>query len=498
MTTPPLLPAGRRSIATLLTAAALVVLLIGGPAAAADKPNPGIAKLQQKWTGDFKAMAERGIIRALVVYSKTFYFLDGATQRGLSYDALQEFEKYVNKQLGTKTVKVKVVITPVRRDKLLPALVEGRGDIAVANLTITEQRKRQVDFSIPAATGVDEIVVTGAKGPKLTAVDDLAGQTIHARPSSSYYGSLKRVNAQFAQKGLKPIDIVDADELLEDEDLLEMVNAGLIPAIVIDRHKADFWGDIFEDIRLHPTITVNSGGAIGWAFRKNSPELKAMVDGFLKKNKKGTLMGNILIKRYLKDNKWARNALSPKELERFHATIELFQKYAGKYNFDWLMVAAQAYQESRIDQSKRSHAGAIGVMQLLPSTAKDPNVGIPDIDKIEPNIHAGVKYLNFLHKRYFDDDAVDRLNQGLFSFAAYNAGPARVAQLRKDAAKMGLDPNKWFGNVEIAAAKRIGRETVQYVSNIYKYYIAYRLVGNKLAAKEKLLDEKAGGKKGAQ
>lgn len=149
---------------------------------------------------------------------------------------------------------------------------------------------------------------------------------------------------------------------------------------------------------------------------------------------------------------------------------------AGQYKFDWLMLAALAFQESGIDQSKKSHVGAVGIMQVMPSTAKNKNVGIPNIEEIEANIHAGTKYLRFMMDRYFDDPEIDTLNRGLFSFAAYNAGPVKVSKLRKEAAKMGLDPNVWFRNVEIVAAKRIGRETVQYVSNIFKYYLAYRYI----------------------
>jgi membrane-bound lytic murein transglycosylase MltF len=195
-------------------------------------------------------------------------------------------------------------------------------------------------------------------------------------------------------------------------------------------------------------------------------------------------MGNILFKRYLKSTKWVRNSLSDEEFQRFKDAVQFFKKYAGKYDFDWLVVAALAYQESRIDQSKRSPAGAIGVMQLLPSTAADPNVGIHNIEKIENNIHAGVKYLRFMIDRYYAKEPMDSLNKLLFAFASYNAGPAKVAKLRKEAGEMGLNPNIWFRNVEIVAAKRIGRETVQYVSNIYKYYVAYRLIVDKRALKK--------------
>jgi membrane-bound lytic murein transglycosylase MltF len=295
------------------------------------------------------------------------------------------------------------------------------------------------------------------------------------RPSSSYYEHLVRLNKSFEEKGKPPIKIIEASEYMEDSDLLEMVNAGLIPMIVVDDHKARFWVQIFDKVKLHPEIAINTGGNIGWAMRKDSPKLKKILNEFVGKNRKGTLLGNILFKRYLENNKWARNALGPEEQEKFQAISKLFEKYSRQYDFDYLMMVALAFQESQLDHSSVSHVGAVGIMQMLPSTAADKNVDIPDIKELENNIHAGIKYLRFLRDRYFSDPAIDPLNQNLLAFAAYNAGPARVSRLRKQTAKAGFDANVWFGNVEILAAKKIGRETVQYVSNIYKYYIAYRL-----------------------
>ncbi|MDX1431005.1 MAG: lytic transglycosylase F [Gammaproteobacteria bacterium] len=460
--------------------------------AASGGGTDGAALLNQPWTGDFDGMVERHRIRALVVYSKTFYFLDGATQRGATYEFLKAFEKHVNQHLKKETLKVEVVFIPVTRDQLFPALVEGRGDIAASNLTVTPDREKIVDFSDPVASNVSEIVVTGPSGPKLSSVDDLAGQEIHVRESSSYYESLVRLNAAFARAGKPAVEIVLADERLEDEDLLEMLNADLIPMIVIDRHKGEFWAQIFEGITLHPDITVRTGGNIAWAYRKNSPKLEKIVNEFVAKNRQGTLLGNVLLKRYLKNASYVKNSLAGEELDKFHQMVEYFKKYSGQYGFDWLLMIAVGYQESHLDQSRRSPAGAVGVMQMLPSTAKDPVVGIPDIEKLEPNIHAGVKYLHYIHDRYFSDAAIDTLNQWLFTFASYNAGPAKVASLRKEATKMGLDPNEWFGNVEVVAAKRIGRETVQYVSNIYKYYIAYKLLLEQ-SKKRRAVKEKVSG-----
>ncbi|WP_282608761.1 lytic transglycosylase F [Pelagibius sp. Alg239-R121] len=436
----------------------------------------GEAELVETWTGDFDGMVERNRIRALVPYNKAYYFLDRGRQLGLAYEMLTAFENRINKDLKRRTVKVQVVFVPVPRDELIDGLIAGRGDIAVGNLTITPEREQLVDFSVPLLTGVDEILVTGPDLPTPDGLEALSGQPLHLRPSSSYYQSVRRLNETLEAKGIRPIKVVDANENLEDSDLLEMVNAGLLPMAIVDGHKAEFWAQTFKELQLHPDLAVSSGGEIGWAFRKDSPKLKDVVNRFVKKNRKGTVLGNILFKRYLEDTRYVRNALDPIELEKFNATVKFLRKYAGEYGLDWLLVGALGYQESSLDQSKRSDAGAIGVMQLLPSTASDPVVGITNIEELEPNIHAGVKYLHFLHDRYFKVDDIDLFNQWLFAAAAYNAGPAKVSKLRKEARSAGLDPNKWFRNVELIAAKRIGRETVQYVSNIFKYYIAYKLI----------------------
>lgn len=463
----------------------LLVALGGLPSSVTAKTGGHVVEslVNEKWLGDFDGMVERRTIRVLVVPSKTFYFVDRGRQRGMTYDALVEFEKFVNRKLKTKTLKIHVVPIPVRRDKLMSGLESGLGDIAAANLTITDARKQVVDFSNPFGSGAKEVLVTGPSAPPISSTDDLAGKEIHVRFSSSYHESLVALNRQFEKSGRSPIRLTAASEVFEDEDLLELLQAGVIPMIVMDNHKAQFWQQIFDNIKVHGNIHVRSGGQIAWAFRKNSPRLKSIVNEFAKGHKKGTLMGNILLKRYLRDTRYIKNSLSAKELGKFETMVGLFKKFADEYRFDHLMIGAQAYQESGLDHSRRSSAGAIGVMQLLPSTAADPNVDIPDILKLDRNIHAGTKYMRFIIDRYFNDPAMDAVNQVLFGFAAYNAGPARVAKLRRKAAQAGFDPNRWFQNVEVIAAREIGRETVQYVSNIYKYYAAYSMVREQLVAK---------------
>jgi membrane-bound lytic murein transglycosylase MltF len=423
-----------------------------------------------RYTGDLDELAKRRIIRMLVVSSPMFYFLDGARQRGVTYEGAKEFEKFLNKKLGTGKFPVHIVLMPVGRSELITGLVEGRGDISAANLTATPERSKLVDFTRPVYPNVSEIIVTGPSAPKLSSIDDLAGREVHVRASSSYYESLKRLKEIFRESGKPDIVLVPADENLEDEDILEMVNADLIQISVIDSHKADFWQDIFDKIRVRPDLVVNSGGNIAWALRKESPKLRKLLDEFIARHAKGTLFGNIMLKRYLRDNKWVRNPLAQQERKKFLRVVDLFKKYGDQYDLPHLLATAQAYQESHLNQNLRSSAGAVGVMQIKPETAAGSPINIPDIEKLENNVHAGVKYLRFITDTYLKDESMTEMDRTLLAFASYNAGPNRIARLRKKAAARGLDPNRWFQSVELLAP----RETVQYVSNIYKYYLAYK------------------------
>ena len=443
------------------------------PEAAEAQPPEVVERVMQPWTGDFDGMAKRRIIRVLLAYGRNSYFIDRGQQRGITYELFKEFGTYVNRRQKNQILKIEVVFIPVRRDQLLPHLIAGNGDIAAANLTITDLRRQQVDFADPVLAGISEVVVTGPASPPVAKLDDLAGNEVAVRRSSSYFESLQKLNASFKAAGKREMVLTPANENLEDEHLLEMVNAGLLPMTVVDSHLAQFWSQVFEDIKIHETLMVRTGGEIAWAIRKGSPQLKQVLNDFVQGHKKGTAFGNILFNRYLRSTKQVRNSMSQEDLRRFRQTVELFRKYAKQYDFDWLMVAAQAYQESRLDQSLRSPAGAVGVMQVLPRTAAGAPINIRGVEQLENNIHAGVAYLRHLRKQYFDDASIDPFNQQLFAFASYNAGPTRVAGLRKRAKAMGLDPNKWFQNVEIVAAREIGRETVDYVAHILMYYVAY-------------------------
>jgi membrane-bound lytic murein transglycosylase MltF len=451
---------------------------------ATESPLPETNIFQDSWVGDLDTLAKRRVIRVLTVYSVGRYYLDNGREKGITYELLELFEDYVNKKHRKGKTHINVVFVPVARNQLIPALLEGRGDLIVAGLSITPERRQIIDFSIPASKDVSEILVTGPSAPELGTIDELSGQTIYVRQSSSYRQSVEELNLRLVAEDKDPVIIEPVSELLEDDDLIEMVNAGLLPWAIVDSYKPQLWEGVFTNLRVREDIVFRTGARLGWGLRLNSPILERTVDQFLKKHREGTMIGNVLANRYYRDFDWAANALDKQSFKRYTELEPYFRKYGEQYGVDFLVAAAQGYQESGLDQSRRSHAGAIGVMQLLRSTAKDPNVNIPNIEETEANIHAGIKYLAFLRSRYFSDPEIDERNSLMLALGAYNVGPRRMINLRNKAKRLGYDPNVWFDNVEVIAARDIGREPVSYVSNIYKYYISYRLSGEIYQSRE--------------
>ena len=454
----------------------LPFLLFAATAHAA--PVPRLDTQLEPWIGDFDGMLERRVIRVLVPYSRTLYFNDKGAQRGLVADSLKDFEGYLNKKLKLRNRPISVVALPTTREEMLAGLRDGRGDLAVGNLTITAERQKRVDFSVPVRKNVREIVVTGPGSPPLGSLEDLAGQQVHVRPSSSYYESLSRLNRRFRALGKPQMTLTPVPEALEDEDMMDMVGAGLLKVMVVDDWKADLWAGVVPHIRPRKDLALSEPSEIGWAFRKGSPKLAAAVNDFIRHYPGVFAARYKLYPAYIKH---VRNATAEADWQRFEKTVGLFRKYGERYSFDYLMVSALGYQESRLDQNARSHVGAIGIMQLMPETGRSLKVG--DITKVEPNVHGGFKYLRQIYDKHLDTAGVDEQNRTLFAIAAYNSGSGRVAALRSEAAEKKLDPNIWFNNVELIAARRVGQETVVYVRNIYKYYVAYKLQVDMLDAR---------------
>jgi membrane-bound lytic murein transglycosylase MltF len=424
--------------------------------------------------GDLDSMIVRRSIRALVPYTYLYYTINLKKRSGIAFEALTLFENSLNKQLRLKPHQVRIIFIPVNRHQVIPLLEKGYADLAFAGMTITEERKKKVDFSVPSITGLKEIVIGGPASPKLNSLADLAGQEIYLREGSSYESAAIKLSDSLKSKGLKPIVIKTLDPYLESEDILEMINAGVIPFSAMVEDVAELWSKVMPNLVLYDNIPLAKNISYGWVFRKDSPKLKKAADQFLKQNAKGTLIGNTLYNKYLKNANLLPEIYSKKTFSKVNVLKAPFLKYADRYDLDWLLLIAQGYQESGLNQALVSNRGAVGVMQVMPKTFAGKPFYIRDVNKIDNNVHAGTIYMRYLIDEYFTDPEIDKLNRHLLALAAYNAGPARIAQLRKKTKVKGLNPNLWFNNVEIIAAQEIGQETVQYVSNIYKFYASYR------------------------
>ena len=324
-------------------------LLIWRPAAAGSDEGESAADVllehaNEPWKGDLDGILERGFLRAATANSPLFFLRDGMHETGFAVEIARELEAYLDKTYPKKGRHISVVLMPLARDAVLPAVLEGRADFAFANLTITPERSKSLAFTQPTWKNVSELVVSGPAASGIESLDDLAATGLHLRPSSSYFEHVSALNEARGTAGKPVIPVEPMDEYLEDYDLLEMVQAGILPAIIVDSHKAAIWSGVFDNITVHENLTVNEGGEIALALRPGNPKLLSALNEFVGTVRKGSLLGNILIKRYLGDQKWIGNVQSEDALGRYKATLGLIQKYAGQYDFDWLMIVAQGFQ----------------------------------------------------------------------------------------------------------------------------------------------------------
>jgi membrane-bound lytic murein transglycosylase MltF len=432
--------------------------------------------IMKPWKGDFDAMVEKRLVRVLAPYSRTFYFNELGRERGYAADLVRVVEKYLNtklgKQLGNRPLTFMIV--PTTRDKLISGVADGLGDIAV-NVGVSEERQKLVDFvTAPDFPPVKEVVLTGPKSPVINSIDDLSGKTVHTRPSSVYHEDLVALNERFKKAGKPPVNIVAVPDALEDEDMMEMLNLGLLEVILVDDLIANMWSPVLPKVKVNKAAVLRTG-TFGWAIRKGSPILqKTIMEAYVNAIQNTPKNLSDRLARYSGRVRQLQNPTGSADYKRFQDTLALFKKYATQYRFDALMLSAQGYQESQLNQEARSPVGAIGLMQVMPATGKELNVG--DITVADSNVHAGTKYMDQLIGRELAGAKMDDVNRTLFAFAAYNCGPGNMAKLRKTAEARGLDPNVWFNNVEIITAEKIGIETTLYVRNIYKYYVAYKLM----------------------
>ncbi|MDR4502020.1 MAG: transporter substrate-binding domain-containing protein [Nitrospirales bacterium] len=433
------------------------------------------AKLAQSrptlYTGDLGAIKQHRVLRVLTRNNPATYFLWRGELLGFEYELSRHFAQ-------AHKLRVEMVVPP-RREDLIPWLIEGKGDIVAASMTITPERKSKgVTFSRPYFKS-SEIVVTRAEEPesKLQSTQDLAGRTVAIRRSSSYWPTIKALQKQ----GID-VKLEEVPEELETEEIISRLAKGKYDLTVADSHLLDIELTWREDIRA--AFPLGEPRPHGWVIRDSNPELLKAVNAFLKKTYRGVFY-NLTVQKYFENKRDIRlhvehRASRTGELSPYD---EIVKPYAKQYEFDWRMIVAQMYQESRFNPDARSWAGAVGLMQVLPQTAK--SLGFPDIRSPKEGIHAGVKYLNWVRDRFEPELSVkDRM---WFTLAAYNVGHGHVLDARRVARQEGLNPNRWFGNVEHAirllSKRKYARkarhgycrcsEPVKYVREIKQRYEAY-------------------------
>ncbi|MFZ7124837.1 MAG: transglycosylase SLT domain-containing protein [Desulfobacterales bacterium] len=436
---------------------------------------PQLSRVNDLYTDDLPGMMDRRIIRILTTYSMSTYFISDGQGHGFEYSLLKDFEDFLNRKSGGGSMRTVLEFIPVPEGLLQSSLLNGIGDIVAAGVAITPEHEAAADFSLPYLTDISEVLVTRKSQPPISDISDLAGRKIHVLPGKDSSKTLRRINAHLIVRGLKPLTVIPVSGYLTREDVLELVDAGYIDLTLAESHVAKLWAEYLPGLVIEELPGISDRTEIAWMVRKDNPLLRESLNEFLSEHRKGTFNWNLYYNRYFLSARWSRNPLHPALQEIFSEYAPLFRKYGARYRFDWMLLAAVAFQESGLNHHRVSDAGAVGLMQVLPATAHDLDIEVDSVDNLETNVHAAARYLSLLRDVYFSDPEIPPEARIRMILAAYNAGPSRIQQCRRVAARLGYDPNRWFYNTEMVAMKLIGPETVEYVSNVKKYYMAYSL-----------------------
>lgn len=465
----------------LLVAGITAALGLPPTPSAAVEEHPLGEHLSHEYRGGLATVLEKRYLRVLTSRNSFDYYVHKGQSRGYQYEMVKAFVKHLNRKYhrGRTTPPIQFELLPVSSDQLIPLLLRGGGDMIASRMTITPDRAERVLFSIPYKD-VDEVVVTNQELGPFRTLDDLSGRSFAVRRSSSYHESLTSLNQRLASKGLPPVRIVAVEEEIETEDIIGLVSLGRYQFTVADSILAKMAVEVFDGVAVIPALKLRTGGKLAWATHPDSADLQREMNEFLPRYREGSLLGNIAVRKYFENFGQIRLRIGDdgSQLSSYDA---LFRRYAQRYGFDWRLIAAVAYQESRFNQKARNRSGATGLFQIKPATAREPYIGIPRIageENAEHNIHAGVRYLAWIKRRYFDSEpGMKEKDRVRMTLAAFNAGPATVRRAIRRAEAMNLDPLRWFRNVEISMLSLKRSEPVKYVSEINKRYLSYILLG---------------------
>lgn len=426
------------------------------------------------WAESYTKILEKRNIRLAVEYDRTLYYSDRGRPYGLALAIAHDLSKWLSDRRSheLKRQSLTVQIIPVPKGSILDALDSDKADIALGRFRLDHDINASSDLIIrPSAIMLKETLVTGRQTKIVKSIVDLSGRSLYAAYPESSYRGLDQWNNQIRTLGKTPLKISTWPDGLEDEDMLQMINAGLIDSMLVADWKAQLWKFALPNIIVQSEFSLQGAGTVGWAVSKSNSDLATDIDSFVQQWVVNDGMNQFRTTEFKNKLRSMRNPTTTDDWMHFKKLLPIFQKYSNRFNLDPLMLAALGFQETELKSVQQGIGGAIGVMQLMPSTGVAMEVG--DIHQVEPNIHAAAKLFDLLLQQHFSDSQLTTQNRTLFAIASYNAGPNAIASLRKQAEKQGFDPNIWLNNVEIVAAEKIGIGVMTYVRNVYRYFIIY-------------------------
>ncbi len=385
--------------------------------------------------GDLDMIKHNKQLRLITRNNASTYFLWKNQLMGFEYELIKEFAKQ-------QKVHLKVLIASDFKE-MIQWLEQGYGDIISAGLVKTPERaKLPVLFSDPYLF-VQELIVQRPDDTPIKDFSQLDGRSFYVRQSSSYWNTLVKLQQQLKQKNIH-FSIKTVPETMETEEIIKALIEGNYDLTVADSHIVAIEQSWHTQLQASMALTGEQGHR--WLLRKNNPKLLQALNKFIKKEYKG-LFYNITFNKFFKNSRKLFDAdkriLNDNKISQYDALIK---KIAKQYHFDWRLIAAQVNKESQFNPKAKSWAGARGLLQVMPRTAKE--MGIKNMHSPENGLRAGVKYMAWLRKQLPDDISPDV--KVWFTLAAYNAGLSHLKDARILAKQLGLNPNRWFGNVEKA------------------------------------------------
>jgi len=417
---------------------------------------------------DLADIRRSGVLRVLVNQSRNSSGEVKGEPIGVEYVRLRAFEQYLNR--GSKGTPISLKIIPKAKDQLLGALQRGEGDLVAPGEILPQGAARRISRSRAVIAQVPMVLVSRQGGPRYKSFEQLSGRSLALSAGSAAGPELEKLNRSLMQAGRAPIAVEWVDPTLAVEDVLEMVQAGVYPATVVEQPIAERWAKVLSKLRIESQLTLGDPADMHWFVQKDAGMLSASVDRFLQTYSAPDNQDAAFVRVYrrLYRVQYPLDRVGRQRLEKVRPTL---QRHAQQQQIDWLNLAALAFKESTLDPSARGAGGATGLMQVTPATAR--SMGVKDIGQLDNNVLASAKYLANIRQTFFSSPRLNERERMAFVLAAYNLGPQRVQSLRAEARRRGLNPDQWFFQVERVAMSSMGMGVVSYVNAVNKYYLAY-------------------------